>query len=148
MGGVGGTNAAPPLSLMAAFERACPTYMLWGMTYEQYWDGDVSAHKMFKRAAKLRRKQTNEDAWLQGAYIYEALCAASSLFRGMKPSRPQKFREEPYDIFEEDRKRREEEAARAKYEAIRDKVAAFAKAFNEKRNLKESEVDGDARCGT
>ena len=120
--------------------------MLWGMTYEQYWDGDVSAHKMFKRAAKLRRKQTNEDAWLQGAYIYEALCAASSLFRGMKPSKPHKFREEPYDIFEEDSKRREEEAARAKYEAIRDKVAAFAKAFNEKRNSKSEEVGIDAGC--
>lgn len=148
MGGVGGKNAAPPLSLMAAFEQACPMYLLWGMTYEQYWDGDVSAHKMFKRAAKLRRKQTNEDAWLQAAYIYEAMCAASSLFRGMKPSRPQKFRDEPYDIFEEDRKRREEEESRAKYEAMREKVAAFAKAFNEQRNSKESEVDGDARCAT
>ena len=120
--------------------------MLWGMTYEQYWDGDVSAHKMFKRAAKLRRKQVNEDAWLQGAYIYEALCAASSLFRGIKPSKPHKFREEPYDIFEEDRKRREEEEARAKYEAMRDKVAAFAKAFNEKRNSKSEEVGVDAGC--
>ena len=146
MGGVGGTNAAPPLSLMAAFERACPTYMLWGMSYEQIWDGDVSAHKMFREAAKLRKKQVNEDAWLQAAYIYEAMCATASLFRGMKPSRPQKFRDAPFDIFEEDRKRREEEEARAKYEAMRDKVAAFAKAFNEKRNSKSEEVGVDAGC--
>ena len=62
----------------------------------------------------------------------------------MKPSRPQKFRDEPYDIFEEDRKRREEEESRAKYEAMREKVAAFAKAFNEQRNSKSEEVSEDA----
>ena len=133
---------------MAAFEKACPFYMVYGMTYDQFWDGDVSAHKMFRRAAKLRKKQVNEDAWLQGAYIYEALCASSSLFRGMKPSRPSTYRDKPYDIFEEDKKRREEEEQRARYEKMREKVAAFAKAFNEKRNSKESEVDGDARCAT
>lgn len=148
MGGVGGKYAAPPLSLMAAFEQACPVFMSFGMSYDQYWDGDVSAHKMFRQAAKLRKKQKNEDAWLQGAYIYEALCAASSLFRGMKPSRPSAYRDKPYDVFEEDRKRREEEEQRAHYEKMREKVAAFAKAYNEKRNLKESEVDGDARSAT
>lgn len=128
---------------MAAFEQACPIYMVYGMTYDQYWNGDVSAHRMFRRAAKLRKKQVNEDAWLQGAYIYEALCAASSLFRGMKPSRPQSYRDKPYDVFEEDRKRREEEERRAHYEKMREKVAAFAKAFNEKRNEREVDVNAE-----
>ena len=131
---------------MAAFEKACPMYMLWGMTYEQFWDGDVKAHKCFRKAAKLRRKQENENMWMQGAYIYEALCAASSLCRGMKPSRPQKYRDAPYDIFEEDRKRREEEERKAQYERMREKVAVFAKAFNEKRNSKSEEVGVDAGC--
>ena len=117
--------------------------MMFGMTYEQFWDGDVSAHKMFRRAAKLRKKQKNEEAWLQGAYIYEALCAASSLFRGMKPSRPQSYRDRPYDVFEEERKRREEEEQRAHYEKMREKVAAFAKAFNEKRNEREVDVNAE-----
>lgn len=128
---------------MAAFEQACPIYMVYGMTYDQYWNGDVSAHRMFRRAAKLRKKQVNEDAWLQGAYIYEALCAASSLFRGMKPSRPQSYRDKPYDVFEEDRKRREEEERRAHYEKMREKVAAFAKAYNEKRHEREVDVNAE-----
>ena len=121
-------------------------YMLYGMTYEQFWDGDVCMHKAFKEAAKLRKKQTNEDAWLLANYFYEALCATSSLFRGMKPSRPQKFRDAPYDIFEEDKKRREEEERIANYERIRNKVSAFAKAYNEQRKSKNEEVGVDAGC--
>ena len=118
-------------------------YMLFGMTYEQYWDGDVSAHKAFKKYYKLRAKKRNEEMWIQGMYFYEALCNASSLFRGMKPSRPQKFRDKPYDIFEEDRKRREEEEQKAKYERMREKVAEFAKAYNEKRKNSNEGVSAD-----
>ena len=120
--------------------------MSYGMSYEQYWDGDVSAHKAFREAEKIRTRRRNQEAWLQGAYFYEALCNAASLFRGMKPSRPQAYRKEPYDIDEEDRKQREEAEAREKYLRMKDKVAAFAKAFNDKRNGKTEEVSADAGC--
>lgn len=117
--------------------------MSYGMTYEQFWDGDVSAHKAFREAHKLRIKEQNAMMHIQATYIYEALCDASSLFRGMKPSKPQVFRKEPYDIFAEDAARREEEEQRQRYDHIREKVAAFAKALNEK-NHKEREVDSNA----
>lgn len=145
MGGVGGTNAAPPLSLVDVFERACPVYMSYGMSYDQFWDGDVSAHRAYREAHKLALKERNAFMHIQAAYFYEALCCASSLFRGMKPSRPQNFRTEPYDIFEEDIKRRKEQEERERYERIREKVAAFAKAFNAKKH-EEREVDSDAGC--
>lgn len=120
--------------------------MSFGMSYEQYWDGDVSAHRAFREADKIRTRRRNQEAWLQGAYFYEALCDAASLFRGMKPSRPQSYRKEPYDIDEEDRKQREEAEAREKYLRMKDKVAAFAKAFNDKRRGKTEEVSADAGC--
>lgn len=145
MGGVGGTNAAPPLSLVEAFKKACPVYISYGMTYEQYWDGDVCAHKAYREAHKIQMRERNTFAHIQASYVYEALCNASSLFRGMKPSKPHEFRKEPYDIFPEDIKRREEEEQRKKYERMRAKVAAFAKAFNEQKR-KEREVDSNAEC--
>lgn len=117
--------------------------MSYGMSYEAFWDGDVSAHRAYREAERLRLKQHNQDAWLQGVYFYEALCAASSLFRGMKPSRPQKYRDKPMDVFEDDRKAREEAEQRERYFHMKDKVAAFAKAFNTKR--KEG-VGVDAGC--
>jgi hypothetical protein len=113
------------------------------MTYEQYWDGDVSAHRAYKEAHKMQLREKNAFAHLQAAYVYEAMCNAASLFRGMKPSKPHDFRSEPYDIFPEDAEARKEKEAREKYERIREKIAAFAKDFNEK-NHKEREVDSDA----
>ena len=115
-------------------------YLSYGMTYDQFWDGDVCAHKAYREAHKLKMRERNQFAHIQAAYIYEALCDSASLFRGMKPSKPQSFRKDPYDIFPEDIKRREEEEERQRYERIRDKVAAFAKAFNEKKH-EEREVD-------
>lgn len=131
---------------MKAFEMACPYYMSYGMTYEQFWEGDVCAHKAFREAEKIRIRRQNEQAHLQGAYIYEALAAVAPLFRGMKPSKPQPYRKEPYDMFAEDAKRREEEEEKSRYEKIKEKVAAFAKAFNEKRKSKDEEVGVDAGC--
>lgn len=120
--------------------------MSYGMTYEQFWEGDVCAHKAFREAEKIRIRRQNEQAHLQGAYIYEALAAVAPLFRGMKPSKPQPYRKEPYDMFAEDAKRREEEEEKSRYEKIKEKVAAFAKAFNDKRKSKDEEVGVDAGC--
>lgn len=142
MGGVGG-NAASPMSLLESFERVCPAYMSYGMTYEQFWDGDIFAHRMYREAHKLRVKEQNTLMHIQATYFYEALCDASSLFRGMKPAKPQAFRKEPYDLFPDDIAKRAEEEERQRYENMKAKVAAFAKAFNEKN--KEREVDDNAK---
>lgn len=129
---------------MDVFERACPFYLKIGMTYDQFWDGDVSAHKAYLKAEKLRVKDMNRMLWLQGMYVYEAVGDLAPYFKAFSKARPKPYPDKPYDLFDEDRKRREEEEARKRYEHIRDKVAAFAKAFNEKR--KEREVDANAEC--
>lgn len=144
MGRVGGTNAALPLSLMEVFEKACPYYIKLGMTYDQFWDGDVSAHRAYREAEKLRLREVNQTLWLQGMYVYEAIGNLAPYIKAFSKARPKPYPDRPYDIFEDDRKRRLEEEARERYEHIREKVEAFAKAFNEKR--KEREVDDNAGC--
>lgn len=56
--------------------------MVMGMTYEQFWDGDVSAHKMYRRAYKKRIENEidmqNRYAWISGKYILEAIASAFS----------------------------------------------------------------------
>lgn len=148
MGRVGGKNAALPLSLMSVFERACPQYLAIGMTYEQFWDGDVLAHKAFREAHKLRVMEANQLAWLQGMYFYEALLDATPYFKAFSKGKPVPYAKEPYDLTKKEREEREEREARERYERIKAGVAAFAKAQKERRN-KESEKqggDGDARC--
>ena len=130
------------MSLTEVFEKACPAYIAYGMTYEQFWDGDVSAHKAYREAEKIRIRKRNQEMWLQGMYVYEALLDVAQYNKAFSKSKPRPYVKEPYDLFEDDRKRREEEEQRKRYESMRDKVAAFAKAFNEKRKEREVEADG------
>ena len=132
---------------MDIFTEALPYYLKIGMTYEQYWDGDVSAHKAYREAERLRISTANQLAWLQGMYFYEALLDAAPAIKAFCKTRAHPYRKEPYDIDADERKRREEREARKRYNRIKEKVAAFAKAFNDKQQKtttperKEEELD-------
>ena len=147
MGEVGGKNAASPsLSLIAVFEDACPYYMAMGMTYEQFWDGDTSAHKMFRRAKKLRLTEQNEIAWVHGLYIYNAMLCVAPYVKAFSKAKPKPYINEPFDIWEEDRKRKEDLEAKKKFERMMAKMESFAKMHNERQQKSEmqSEVDSNA----
>ena len=131
---------------MAVFENACPHYMAMGMTYSEFWDGDVSAHKAFRKAKKLRISEQNQMAWIQGMYVYEAISNLAPALKAFAKGRAKPYPKEPYDLFEDERKAREEREERLRYERMKAKVEAFAKAFNEQRNSKRNEVDGIAKC--
>ena len=145
MGGAGGKNAAPPLSLMSVFENACPQYMAWGMTWEQYWDGEVTAHKAYRKAKKLQVIEENKMAWIQGMYSYEAIANLSPALKAGAKGKAKPYPKQPYDLFEDERKKTEERKQRERYERMREKVSAFAKAWNQKQEeSKQSEVVTDA----
>ena len=132
---------------MDIFTEALPYYLKIGMTYEQYWDGDVSAHRAYRKADRLRMNDANQLAWLQGAYFYEALMDAAPAIKAFCKQRAHPYRKEPYDIDAAEKKRREEREQRKRYNRIKEKVAAFAKAFNDKQNTttperKEENIDG------
>lgn len=117
--------------------------MAWGMTYAEYWDGDVSAHRAFRKAHKLKITEQNQMAWIQGMYVYEAIANLAPALKAFAKGRAKPYTKEPYDLFEEQRKAREEAEQKARYERMREKVAAFAEAFNKQRNSKRNEVDAD-----
>ena len=108
------------------------------MTYEQYWDGDPMLAKYYRKADELRRQRKNQELWLQGMYIYEALCDVSPIYQAFakKGTKPRPYAERPYSITESERvsekKLREEkdrEKARRYMEA---KMANLNKRFNSK----------------
>ena len=76
------------------------------MTPEQYWDGDPSLPKYYRKAYELQRKRTNEDLWLQGMYIYEALCDVSPVMNAFakRGTKPHPYSDRPYSITRDDRK--------------------------------------------
>ena len=100
-----------------------------GMTYDEFWNQDVKLVEVYRKAMELRDKRRNQELWLQGMYIYEALCDASPLFRFSTKKgtvRPEPYAKEPYPITEAEVKEREERRARLMEERLKAEFAAFA----------------------
>ena len=75
--------------------------MAIGMTYEQYWFGDVRMTKAFYIAHKLRLRMLNEQAWLNGVYVLKALDATvGNAFRS-KGETPTVYPKEPIQTDDE-----------------------------------------------
>lgn len=111
------------------FKQLCPYYMSIGMTYDEFWNGDVSMTVAYRKADELRLKQRNYELWLQGMYMYEALCDASPLFRFTLKGgtiKPEPYVKEPYPVTALEAREREEQAAKAREEQLKAQFALFA----------------------
>lgn len=95
------------------FEDHFPYYLSIGMTANQYWDEDCALVKYYRKADEMKTERQNFDLWLQGKYIYDAMCAVSPIFHAFakKGTKPQPYPKEPYPIttksIEESKQRRE-----------------------------------------
>ena len=109
---------------------ACPLYMAMGMTYEQFWDGDVMMAKSFREADMIRRRRRNEELWLEGIYTAEALSATvGNMFtKGSKHQYPS----EPFPITAAEQQERREREEKAKMERIKAMFTAKALSVNAK----------------
>ena len=84
-------------------------YMSMGMTWDDFWHGDPQMAVAFRKADKLRIKRRDQELWLQGRYVYDAMLAAAPLYQTFARShRPRKYDEKPYTSMAEDRRREEE----------------------------------------
>ena len=102
---------SPFLTYTEQFYEALPYYLSIGMTYEQFWNDDPMLAKYFREADEIRVERKNQELWLQGLYVYEALCDASPLMNAMakKGTKARPYPQKPYAITEKQRKREAEE---------------------------------------
>jgi hypothetical protein len=77
------------------------------MTPEQYWDGDPALARHYRKADEMKLERRNQELWLQGMYIYEAICDASPILRSFakKGTKPYPYTDKPYPITEKQKKR-------------------------------------------
>ena len=105
------------------------------MTPEQFWDGDPMLTKYYRKAHELQRKRRNEDLWLQGMYVYEALCDASPLLQAFakKGTKAHPYVDRPYSITKDDRdeerKLKEQRDREKAKQYMLDKMAKINKMF-------------------
>lgn len=116
-----------------------------GMSYDDFWNGDVSMVIAYRKANELRDKRRNYEFWLQGMYVYEALCDASPLFRfSMKKGtiKPEPYSKEPYPITAAEVREREERKEREMAERLKAEFAAFAERMRKKMPQEALPNDG------
>lgn len=85
-------------SLTKTFEKACPIYMSYGMSYEDFWYGPAFMTTFYKDAYKLRVRQQDENNWMLGMYVYEAILNCSPVLHAFskKGTKPLPYPEKPY----------------------------------------------------
>lgn len=116
------------------FEMKFPYYLAIGMTYEQYWEQDCELVRHYRQAEEIRQEMTNNKAWLQGMYIYDAISRVSPILRsnGKKGAKAQPYVKDPYPINKKDQKEAEERREKENLEKGKRYMEAFAAQQNEK----------------
>ena len=66
------------------FWDAFPYFLAWGMTFEQYWYGPPRLAEAYRKAHDLKAEEKNEELWMQGVYVLEAIGSIVSKFNGKK----------------------------------------------------------------
>lgn len=120
------------LSYTEVFYQHLPFYLAIGMPQEVYFNGDCVLVRMYREAEKLRQRRQNESLWLQGMYIYEALCDVSPVLHAFakKGTKPLPYPKEPYATSEEEKQERLERDERIRYEKIKAKLSGWAAKTN------------------
>ena len=114
------------------------------MTWEQFWDGDARMPKYYRQADEMRKRRKNEELWLQGAYVYEAIADLVPVLHAFakKGAKPQPYLEEPYALTKAEVSDRAEKTKRREYDKKMAKVASWAAAVNQKFAKKEVAENG------
>ena len=132
--GSGQSGSLPLYTYTEKFYELFPYYLSIGMTPEQYWEGDCMLAKYYRKAEELRNEKRNQELWLQGMYIYEALCEVSPIFHAFakKGTKPTPYVEKPYPLTAKQIKRDEEEKQRKLAEKGKRFMEAMAASLNKK----------------
>lgn len=123
-----GVESAPSASKQ--LDDAAAWYMACGMPYSEYWDGDIDATHIYRKAFELKCAKQNHDAWLQGLYIYHAIGSFAEILPAFpkKNAKINNYISEPFAITKKD----QEEKERKKMIAMREQMMRKAMTINAK----------------
>ena len=103
-----------PPSYTDQFHEVFPYYLSIGMTPKQFWDMDCTLARDYRLAEEYRQERKNQEMWMMGMYVYDALTCASPLFRSFSKAgtKAHPYVKQPFPISR--RQRRLEAEAKKK----------------------------------
>lgn len=121
-------------SFTEQFEGVFPYYLAVGMTYEQFWHDDPALARAYRRADAIRKRRVNEELWLSGIYMSEAIMSTiGNAFSKSKYEYPV----EPKPITVAEIEERREREQRAKMEKIKARFTARALHLNASKGVEQ-----------
>ena len=115
-----GEITSPHKTFTEYFNELFPAYLAMGMTWTQFWEDEPELTIAYRKSDMIRKRQKNEELWLEGMYVAEALSATvGNMFaKGQKHQYPT----EPFPITVEEQQERREREEKARMERMK---AAF-----------------------
>lgn len=111
------------------FEECFPFYLAIGMSYAEYWEGDSKLAQYYRKANRIKQEEFNNNAWLQGLYVYDAISTAlHNSLRGFGKQKPpaKDYAKQPYDLY---KKNKTEQEKAKEVEIEQEKAAAWMENF-------------------
>ncbi|MBQ8766533.1 MAG: hypothetical protein IJZ16_06990 [Clostridia bacterium] len=127
------TNPTQAKTYTEIFEENFSFYLAIGMSSAEYWEGDCSLTRYYRKAYKIKQEEINNNAWLQGLYMYDAVSTALHNALRSKNTKARNYAKQPYN-FENKEKSEYEKAKEVQIE--RQKAFAWMENFvrtNQKR---------------
>ena len=120
-----GEITSPNTTFTDFFEEVFPAYLAIGMTWTQFWIDEPELAIAYRKADAIRKRRINEELWLEGMYMAEALSATvGNMFsKGQKHPYPA----EPFPITADEQRERREREEKARMERM--KAAFIAKSL-------------------
>ena len=97
-----------------------------GMSYDEFWHDDPQLAVFYRNADKFRRDRTNQELWLQGLYIYSALCDVAPVLHAFakKGTKPNPYITEPIPLTKKDQEAQAEREKQKRIQRIKEKMFA------------------------
>lgn len=134
-----GQDKVESISYTECFEKACPIYMLYGLSYEDFWFGDPCKARYQKKAYELQLRNQDEYMWEQGMYIYEAILQCSPILHPFsKASKPLPYTSQPHLTLLSEQEAKEKAEQEAENERLKAQIwiKQWAKGMQNKFNDK------------
>ena len=133
-GGERNTARSPLSTYTEKFYEVFPYYLSIGMTYDQFWNDDPWLAKYYRQAEEIKSDRRNQELWLQGLYVYNAICNASPILHAFakKGTKPVPYPDRPYSLTEKQRRKEQEEKEKRIAEKGKMRMAAVMAQFNKR----------------
>ena len=136
-----GEVTSPQKSFTEYFDEMFPAYLAMGMTWTQFWIDEPELAIAYRKADAIKKRRRNEELWLEGIYMAEALSATvGNMFtKGQKHQYPA----EPFPLTADEQQERREREEKIRMERMKAAFIARSLQMNTKLGGKPNDKCGE-----